>query len=236
MRTVGILGGMSCQSTALYYARLNASVQRRLGGLHSASLLIRSLDFAVVEALQSQGDWERAGALLNREALALERGGAEVLLLATNTMHKVVDRMMDSVTIPLLHVGDATAAAICEAGHTRAGLLATAYTMEQTFMTDRLRAAGLTPVLPNGVDRAMTHRIIYDELCKGVVREQSRAAYVGIAERLVRDGGADCLILGCTEVGMLLDSSNVSVPVFDTAHIHCDRAIELALAPEGYSL
>lgn len=228
MRTIGILGGMSCQSTALYYARLNAQAQARLGGLHSACLLIRSLDFAIVEALQAKGDWMAAGKLLNREALALERGGAELLVLATNTMHKVADQMMEGVRIPLLHVGDATAHAIREEGYATAGLMATAYTMEQSFYTDRLRAAGVSPVLPDECDRSLTHRIIYDELCKGIVLEESRAAYEGIAERLVHRG-AECLILGCTEVGMLLSESNVTVPVFDTTLIHCDRALDLAL-------
>lgn len=201
----------------------------RLGGLHSPEVLIRSVDFAPVAALQAAGEWDRAGDVLNAGALALQRGGADVLLLATNTMHKVAGRMMAGVSIPLLHIADATAAAIGAAGLRRPGLMATRFTMEQSFYTDRLAAAGLAPVIPEAADRAETHRIIYEELCRDVVTGESRAAYEAIAARLVARG-ADCLILGCTEVGMLLDASNVSVPVFDTVEVHCRAAVDLALA------
>ena len=228
MKTIGILGGMSAASTQLYYAKLCELVRDALGGLHSPELLIRSLDFAEIEALQMSDEWDEAGRVLNENAKALERGGAELVLLATNTMHKVADEMMAGVSIPLLHIADATAQAICAAGLERPGLMATAFTMEQSFYTDRLRAAGLTPVIPEAGDRAETHRIIYDELCREVVREESRSAYEGIASRLV-DAGADCVILGCTEVGMLLNASNVSVPVFDTTLIHCEAAVRLSL-------
>ena len=227
-KTIGILGGMSAASTALYYARLNAQCQARLGGLHSASLLVRSLDFAPIEALQARGDWAAAAALLNSEALALERGGAELLLLATNTMHKVADEVTSGLRIPMLHIADATAHAIREAQLERPGLLATVYTMEQDFYTGRLRAAGLQPIIPEASDRSVVHSIIYEQLCKGIVLEASRAAYERVATRLV-ERGADCLILGCTEVGMLLGSENVDVPVFDTTAIHCDRALDLSL-------
>ncbi|SIO52136.1 aspartate racemase [Rhodovulum sp. ES.010] len=229
MKTIGILGGMSAASTALYCEALNRGARERLGGLHSAELLIRSLDFAVVERMQEEGDWAAAGHLLSREARALEAGGAELLILATNTMHKLADQMMAGVAIPFLHIADATAAAIRTAGLSKPGLMATAYTMEQTFYTDRLRAAGLTPMLPGPEDRAETHRIIYDELCRDVIRDESRAAYEGIAMRLAKRG-ADCLILGCTEVGLLLNAGNVPVPVFDTVGIHCDAVLDMALA------
>lgn len=228
MKTIGILGGMSAASTALYYDRLNAGARARLGGLHSASLLIRSLDFAGVAALQEAGDWDAAGALLQREALGLESAGADLLVLASNTMHKVADRMVRDLRIPFLHIADATAAAVLAAGHARPGLLATAYTMEQAFYTDRLRALGLDPVVPGAEDRATVHRIIYDELCKGIVTDTSRAACEGVARRLA-GAGADSLILGCTEVGMLLGAANAALPVFDTTLIHCDRALDLAL-------
>lgn len=228
MRTIGILGGMSAASTQTYYRELCDRTRERLGGLHSPELLIRSLDFAVIEELQMKGDWDTAGALLNREAKALERGGAEFLILATNTMHKLADLMMHDVKIPLLHLADATAAAIVSEGYSSPGLMATAFTMEQSFYTDRLKAAGLSPVIPNDADRVQTHQIIYDELCKDITTEESREAYVGIAERLVQ-AGADCLILGCTEVGMLLNTGNVSVPVFDTTLIHCATALDKAL-------
>ncbi|WP_090179438.1 aspartate/glutamate racemase family protein [Luteibacter sp. UNC138MFCol5.1] len=229
MKTIGILGGMSAASTQIYYRELCRLTAERLGGLHSPELLIRSVDFADIEALQAAGAWDRAGERLNEEAKALERGGADVLVLATNTMHKVAARMMDGVGIPLLHIADATASRIVAAGFRSPGLMATAFTMEQTFYTDRLAAAGLDVILPGADDRAETHRIIYEELCRQIVSDTSREAYVGIARRLV-DRGADCLILGCTEVGMLLDQGNVSVPVFDTTLVHCEAAIALALS------
>jgi len=229
MKTIGILGGMSAASTQIYYRELCRLTAERLGGLHSPELLIRSVDFADIEALQAAGAWDSAGERLNEEAKALERGGADVLVLATNTMHKVAARMMDGVGIPLLHIADATALRIVAAGFRSPGLMATAFTMEQAFYTDRLAAAGLDVVLPGADDRAETHRIIYEELCRQIVSDTSREAYVGIARRLV-DRGADCLILGCTEVGMLLDQGNVSVPVFDTTLVHCEAAIALALS------
>lgn len=228
MKTIGILGGMSAASTQLYYAELCRLARARLGGLHSPELLIRSLDFAPIAALQAEGDWAAAGRVLNREARALEAGGAGLLVLATNTMHKLADEMMAGVGVPLIHIADATAAALTAAGHHRPALMATAFTMEQDFYTGRLRAAGLEPVLPCDADRAEIHRIIYDELCKDVVTAESRAAYEAIAGRL-RDAGADSLILGCTEVGMLLSAQNAPVPVFDTTLIHCAAAFEAAL-------
>lgn len=228
MKTIGILGGMSAASTQIYYRELCDQMRARFGGLHSPEVLIRSLDFARIEALQVRGEWDAAGVILNAEAKALERGGADLLILATNTMHKLADQMMQGVDIPLLHIADATAGAIWEKGLSAPGLMATSFTMEQSFYTDRLRAAGLSPVLPNDADRAEVHRIIYEELCKDITLEKSRAAYVSIAERLVEQG-ADCLILGCTEVGMLLNQGNVTVPVFDTTLIHCTAALDLAL-------
>lgn len=229
MQTIGILGGMSAASTQIYYRELCALTQARLGGLHSPDLLIRSLDFAAIEALQVKGDWAAAGAVLNAAARGLEQGGAQLIVLATNTMHKVADQMLDRVGIPLLHIADATAAAITKAGLRQPGLMATAFTMEQTFYTDQLKAAGLNPIIPNDQDRADTHRIIYEELCQNRIIETSRTRYIEIAEALV-DAGADCLILGCTEVGMLLNQRNVSVPVFDTTLIHCAAALDKALA------
>ncbi|MFD1809634.1 aspartate/glutamate racemase family protein [Gemmobacter lanyuensis] len=190
--------------------------------------MIRSLDFAPVAAAQAAGDWAALGQMLNTEARRLEEGGADLLLLATNTMHKVADTMMAGVSIPLIHIADATATAIRQAGLTRPGLMATAFTMEQSFYTDRLRAAGLDPLVPSAEDRATTHRIIYDELCRDQVLPASRSAYEGIAARLAADG-ADCLILGCTEVGMLLSAANSPLPVFDTVAIHCAAALEAAL-------
>lgn len=228
MKTIGILGGMSAASTQIYYRELCELTRERLGGLHSPELLIRSLDFALIEDLQMKGEWEAAGAVLNDEAKALERGGADFIILATNTMHKLAERMMSGVGIPMLHIADATAAAITAKRLKSPGLMATAFTMEQSFYIDRLIAAGLRPVIPNDADRAQTHRIIYEELCRDVTTRESEAAYVSIAARLV-DAGADCLILGCTEVGMLLNQGNVQVPVFDTTLIHCSTALDKAL-------
>jgi len=229
MKTIGIIGGMSCESTALYYARLNDETRRRLGGLHSAECLIWSVDFERIERLQATGDWDGAGAELARIGAALEGAGAQLLLIATNTMHKVAGAVRAATTIPLIHIAEATAAAITAAGLRRPGLMATAYTMEQDFYTGALRVAGLDPVIPEAADRAETHRIIYDELCQGITRDASRGAYEAIAQRLI-DRGADCLILGCTEVGMLLNQNNVAAPVFDTTLIHADAALEAALA------
>ncbi len=228
MKTIGILGGMSAASTQIYYRELCARTRQRLGGLHSPELLIRSLDFAAIEKLQAAGEWQQAGMILNREAKALERGGAAFIILATNTMHKLATEMMQGVSIPLLHIADATAASIQKQNLRRPGLMATAFTMEQDFYTGRLAAAGLAPLIPEAADRAETHRIIYEELCRDIVTKESEAAYIAIAERLVARG-ADCLILGCTEVGMLLNQGNLRVPVFDTTLIHCDAALELAL-------
>ena len=228
MKTIGILGGMSAASTATYYDRLNAIALERLGGVHSADLLIRSFDFAEIEAQQEAGDWAASARTLAEAATMLELAGAEILLLATNTMHKVAETITDAVSIPFLHIADATAAAIRDAGFARPGLMATRYTMEQTFYTDQLSAAGLDTVVPVEADRALTHQIIYDELVKGVVTPDSRLAYEGIAHRL-RGAGADCLILGCTEVGMLLNEANCPLPVFDTTLIHCERAMAMAL-------
>lgn len=229
MQTIGILGGMSAASTQTYYRQMCERVRQRKGGLHSPELLIRSLNFARIEHLQASGQWEEAGSVLNAEARALERGGADFIVLATNTMHKLADQMMNGVTIPLLHIADATASQIIKAGLKAPGLLATAFTMEQSFYLDRLRAAALQPVIPGEADRAEVHRIIYDELCRDITTTDSRVIYEGVAQRLVEQG-ADCVILGCTEVGMLLNQHNVSVPVFDTTLIHCEAAIDLALS------
>lgn len=229
MKTIGILGGMSAASTQIYYAELCRLTRERLGGLHSPQLLIRSLNFAEIEELQARSEWAAAARILNAEARLLQKGGADLILLATNTMHKVAETMMEGVSIPLLHIADATAYRIRAAGHFRPGLMATAFTMEQSFYVERLRGVGLTPVLPDVADRAETHRIIYEELCKGITTQASKQAYLDIAQRLV-DAGADCLILGCTEVGMLLNQRNVRLPVFDTTLIHCEAALNATMS------
>ena len=228
MRTIGILGGMSASSTQIYYKGLCKLTQERLGGLHSPELLIRSLDFARIEELQFADKWEEAGQILNSEAKALERGGASLLILATNTMHKLAHPMMHGISIPLLHIADATALSIQSKKLSKPGLMATKFTMEQSFYVDKLAAANLNPVIPTEEDRREVHRIIYEELCRDIVKEESRAIFVAIASRLVAQG-ADCIILGCTEIGMLLNSANTPVPVFDTTLIHCEAALEMSL-------
>lgn len=232
MKTIGILGGMSAASTQVYYRYLCEQTRQRLGGLHSPELLIRSVDFAHIEALQRADAWEEAGAVLNQAALELERGGAEVLLLATNTMHKVAERMLQGVSVPFIHIAEATAQALQAQGLQRPGLIATAFTMEEAFYTDTLKAAGLQPLIPEAEARAAIHRIIFTELCLDVTTQASRDYYMAVAQQLV-DAGADSLILGCTEVGLLLNAGNVPVPVFDTTLIHCDRALEFAWQAPG---
>lgn len=229
MKVIGLIGGMSCESTAHYYARLNARVRAVQGGLHSAEILMWSVDFAPIAQMQAEGRWDEAGARLAGVARRLEASGAEVLVLATNTMHKVADAIEAATDLPFLHIADATGRKIREAGLRRPAIMATRFTMEQDFYTGRLRDKfGLDCVIPDEADRAQVHRIIYDELCVGRVCETSRQAYVDVARRL-KDKGADCLILGCTEVGMLLDERNTPLPVFDTTLIHADAAVDFAL-------
>ncbi len=229
MKTIGLIGGMSCESTALYYKRLNDRARAVLGGLHSADILLWSVDFALIAKLQAEGRWDEAGEYLAGIAERLERAGADMIVLATNTMHVVADVISAAVDIPFIHVADATAHAIRATGLSRPGIIATRFTMEQDFYTGRLRDVhGIEVLVPGEDDRADIHRIIYDELCQGIVSEASRHAFQIMAARLVAEG-ADCLILGCTEVGLLLNGGNVSVPVFDTAEIHADAALAAAL-------
>lgn len=228
MRTIGMLGGMSWESTAEYYRLANEAVRDRLGGLHSARLLVDSLDFADVEALQSAGDWDAAGALLAERARALQAGGADLVVLCTNTMHKVIDAIEAAVDLPVLHIADATAAVITLAGLTRVGLLGTAFTMEQDFYRQRMSGHGIEVITPADDDRATVHRVIYEELVRGVVRDESREAYRAIIARLVADG-AEGVILGCTEIELLVSQADSPVPVFATTRIHVDAAVSAAL-------
>ena len=232
MRRIGLIGGMSWESTAEYYRLLNTLVAQRLGGLHSADLLLASVDFAVVEQMQSQGRWDDAAALLVREARVLEAGGADFLVLCTNTMHKLADRVQAAVGIDLLHLADATAEAVVASGVRRVGLLGTRFTMEQDFYTDRLRGHGLDVVVPGDDDRRLVDTVIYDELCRGVVREQSRREYERVVAALV-DEGCEAVVLGCTEIELLLDPSErpAGAPLFATTRLHCEAAVDRALAP-----
>jgi aspartate racemase len=228
VKTIGLLGGMSWESSALYYRLLNEAVRDRLGGLHSARCVLLSVDFAEIERLQVAGEWRRAGELLAADARAVQAAGADVVLLCTNTMHKVADAVSDALDVPLLHIGDVTAEAVHAAGLRRVGLLGTAFTMEQPFLTDRLAARGLQVRLPDPVDRAEVHRVIYEELCLGIVREESRAAFLAVIERLVVEG-AEGVILGCTEIELLVGPDDVGVPVFPTSRLHVDAAVAAAL-------
>jgi aspartate racemase len=229
MLTIGMLGGMSWESSAEYYRLANELVRERLGGLHSAKCILLSVDFADIEALQAGGSWDEAGRLLADAAERLEAAGADLLLLCTNTMHKVADQVEAAVEIPLLHLADATAAAIQEAGLKTVGLLGTAFTMEQDFYRDRLQSHGLTVLVPEANDRAMVHSVIYDELCLGVVTDASRAAYVGVIDRLV-EAGAQGVVLGCTEIELLISQADSPVPVFPTTRLHVQAAVDRALA------
>lgn len=231
MRLLGVLGGTSWASTQHYYRALNAGVAQRLGGLHSARLLIHSVDFAPIAAAQHEGDWDATARLLGEAAAGLAGAGAEALLLATNTMHKVAGEIEAASGIPLLHIADATATAALQAGHQRVGLLATAFTMEEDFYVGRLREHGLDVVVPDADDRALVHRVIYDELCHDVVRPESRAAYAAVVDRLSA-AGAEAVILGCTEIGLLIGPQDVSLPVFDTTDIHAAAGVDF-LVGEG---
>jgi aspartate racemase len=225
---LGLLGGMSWESSALYSRLANELVRDRLGGLHSAECVLYSVDFAEVERLQVEGRWEEAGALLAQAARRLEAAGADLLLLCTNTMHKVADQVEAAVAVPLLHLADTTAQAALAAGISRVGLLGTAFTMEQTFYSERLVAAGLEVVVPDAPDRALVHRVIYDELCLGVVRDESRQLYREVIERLV-DAGADGIALSCTEIELLVGPEDSPVPVLPTTRLHVEAAVERAL-------
>jgi aspartate racemase len=228
MKTIGVLGGMSAESTAVYYRELNRLARERLGGLHSAELLIRSVDFAPIAALQAADRWDETGKILADAARRLEGAGADLVILATNTMHLNADAIRAAISVPFLHIGDATASALKARGVTRPLLLATRFTMEKDFYKDRLAAAGLPALVPNEADRDRLQAIIYDELCQGVVRRESVAAGLEMVAR-GRAAGADGVIFGCTEVGLLLSPDQIDVPVVDTAIVHCEAATEFAL-------
>jgi aspartate racemase len=230
MKRIGLLGGMSWESSAEYYRLVNEATRERLGGLHSADCVLRSVDFADVERLQRAGRWEDAGALLAGEASQLVAGGAELLVLCANTMHKVADFITAAVDIPFVHIADTTADAVRAHGLQAVGLLATGYTMEQDFYVGRLREVhGLDVIVPEADDRAIVHSVIYDELCVGVINDASRDAYRRIMRGLA-DRGAQAILLGCTEIDLLVGPDDAPVPVFDTTRLHAERAVELALA------
>ena len=229
MKTIGLLGGMSWESTAEYYRLANELVRERRGGLHSADCVIRSVDFAVIEKLQAAGEWDSAGRLLASEARALEAAGADLIVLCTNTMHKVAPAIEAAISVPFLHIAETTASAIVSEGLATVGLLATRFTMEQDFYIDRLAARGITAIVPSETDRETVHRIIYDELCLGVIRDESRAQYQRIMRDLV-ERGAQGMVYGCTEIELLVGPRDTTVPVFPTTRLHVEAAVELSLA------
>lgn len=230
MLCIGVLGGMSWESTVSYYQALNRGVRERLGGLHSARILLHSVDFAEIERLQVQGDWEQAGQVLAKAARSLEAGGADFLLLATNTMHKVAPALEAAVSIPLLHIADATGARLVRDGVRRVGLLGTRFTMEQDFYKGRLSDRfALEVVTPDELQRERVHRIIYDELCLGVVNDASRAEYLAIISALAEQG-CEAVILGCTEIALLVGQCQAAVPLYDTTAIHAEATISAALS------
>jgi aspartate racemase len=229
VKRIGLLGGMSWESTAEYYRIANELVRDRLGGLHSAEIVMVSVDFAGIERLQASGDWDEAGRQLAEHARRLEAAGAELLVLCTNTMHKVSEPIEAATAIPFLHIADTTAHAIRNAGIGRVGLLGTAFTMEQDFYRDRLASHGLDVLVPDPTDRGEVHRIIYDELVLGVVTERSRDAYRGVIDRLVA-AGAEGVILGCTEIELLVGADDSAVPIFPTTRLHVEAALDAALA------
>ena len=231
MKTIGILGGMSWESTAHYYRRLNEGARARLGGLHSARIALVSVDFASIEPLQAAGDWETAGQRLAADARRVEAAGADLLLLATNTMHRCADAIAAAIDIPLLHLADATGDALVAAGHRRVALLGTRYTMEQPFYRERLEARGLTVEVPPANDRAELDRIIFDELCLGTVTAASAATLRRMIDDLAA-GGAEAAIAGCTEITLLIGAADSPRPLFDTTAIHTDAALAAALADE----
>ena len=229
MKTIGLLGGMSWESSAQYYRIINQSIKQALGGLHSAQCLLYSVDFAEIETLQMRGAWSEAAKLLSDAAQRLERGGADFVVLCTNTMHKVAPEIQAAIQIPLMHIADPTAEAVQRRGIRTIGLLGTRFTMEQAFYKGRLtQQHGLHVLVPSADDQAIVHRIIYDELCLGQMLTESRHAYQAIMERLV-SAGAEGIILGCTEISLLVKAEDSRVPLFDTTELHAQAAVEYAI-------
>ena len=228
MKTIGLIGGMSWESTIPYYRHINESIKQKLGGLHSAKIILYSVDFQEIEQLQHAGKWEQAGDVLADAAKRLQAAGADGLVLCTNTMHKVAAQIEAAANIPLLHIADPTAQAIKAAGFSTVGLLGTRFTMEQDFYRARLeKQHGLRVLIPEGDDREAVHHIIYEELCLGRVLDESRCAYLNVIARLV-DQGAQAVILGCTEISLLVEPHHIDIPMFDTTHLHALHAADWA--------
>ncbi|WP_342505012.1 aspartate/glutamate racemase family protein [Sporosarcina sp. FSL K6-2383] len=228
MKIIGLIGGMSWESSAEYYRILNEEVKNRVGGLHSAKCVLFSVDFAEIERYQVAGDWETAGKVLGDAAQSLEKAGAEMIVLCTNTMHKVIGYIEEQVNLPILHIADATATQIRQAGISKVGLLGTNYTMEQDFYKSRIASRGISVLIPNQEERKVINQVIFEELCLGNVQQSSRDYYKKVIQQLV-DEGAEGIILGCTEIGLLVKQEDAHVPLFDTTVIHAVEAVNRAL-------
>ena len=228
MKTIGLIGGMSWESSAKYYQLVNQEVKKKLGGLHSAKCILFSVDFAETQRYQATGEWEKAGQLLGDAALSLEKAGADFIIICTNTMHKVIEFVEEKISIPILHIADATANEILKSDIRKIGLLGTTYTMEQDFYKSRIESNGIKVLVPNSEDRQVINKIIFEELCLGEILPSSREKYKKIIERLV-DDGAEGIILGCTEIGLLVKQQDSQVPLFDTTVIHALEAVKKAL-------
>lgn len=230
MKTIGLLGGMSWESTIPYYRLINQGINKHLGGLHSAKILLHSVDFYDIEACQASGEWNKAGEILADAALGLEKAGADGIMLCTNTMHKIVAQIEARCSLPVLHIADATGQVIRHAGLRQIALLGTRYTMEQDFYRGRLQDAfGITSLIPDEAQRVKINQVIFDELCRGVINPESKRYYQNIVNEL-QEFGAEGVIFGCTEIGMLLDQNDCSIPVFDTTAIHAQAAVDFMLS------
>jgi aspartate racemase len=231
MKTIGLIGGMSWESSVEYYKMINEAVRAKLGGFHSAKSIMCSVDFAEIEALQHQGRWNEATQILIATAKCVEAGGADFVILCTNTMHKVADEVQKQIRIPIVHIADATAQAIKAEGFKKVGLLGTKFTMEEDFYKGRLsQKHNLEVVIPDEEGREVVHKIIYDELCMGEIKISSKKRYLDVINRLAKKG-AEAIILGCTEIGLLVKKEDVQMPLFDTTKIHAIAAVEYALQP-----
>jgi len=228
MKTIGLIGGMSWESSLEYYRIINEEVKAKLGGLHSAKCILYSVDFEEIERCQAEGDWESSGKLLGDAALSLEKAGAEMILICTNTMHKVIVYIEEKVSLPILHIADSTAKQIQKSKISTVGLLGTKYTMEQDFYKTRIKSNGIKVLIPNDEDRKVINKVIYEELCLGEIQQSSRDYYKKVIKGLV-DDGAEGIILGCTEIGLLVKPEDSKVPLFDTAVIHAIESVNMAL-------
>lgn len=232
MKTIGLIGGMSWESSIEYYRMINEQVRIQLGGLHSAKCLMYSVNFEEIERYQSEGNWKKAGETLGEVALSLEKGGADFIVICSNTMHMVLDYIEERIRIPVLHIADATANQIHEHGIRTVGLLGTKYTMEQNFYKQRLESNGIKVLIPNEQDREIVNKVIYEELCLGNIQSDSKAHYKEVIERLIQDG-AEGIILGCTEIGLLIKPEDSNVPLFDTTLIHASEAVHKSLGADS---